>query len=256
MRVLTWNLWWRFGAYDERQPAIRSIIARENPDVVLLQEVSRDDEQAQRLGHEFGLQVATTDDRWPMANAILSRWPISRVEQVALPGVDGTDGPRRLLSAVVGAPHGEWPVGCTHLSHRFDESDVRLAQVDVIADHVNERRGDPANDRPFVLGGDFNAVPESDEIRRLTGRTSVRHRNLVFNDVWELCGDGAGHTWSGANPYQADANWPNRRIDYLFVSWPRPKPIGHPRWVHLAGVEPVDGVQASDHYAVVADFVV
>jgi len=157
---------------------------------------------------------------------------------------------------VAATPWGDWPFGCTHLAHRFDESDVRVAQVDVIADHLRDLRGDPAHDRPVIVGGDFNAVPDSDEIRRLTGRTAVRHRNLVLNDVWEQCGEGAGHTWSGTNPYQADANWPNRRIDYLFVTWPRPKPAGHPRRAWLAGVDAVNGVQPSDHYAVVADFVV
>ncbi|MEY3093318.1 MAG: hypothetical protein RLZZ269_1651 [Actinomycetota bacterium] len=256
MRVMTWNIWWQFGPYAERQPAIGRVLAAESPDVVLLQEVSRDDEQAQRLASELGYHVAVTHDRWPMANAILSRWPLSRIEQVSLPGLDGADGPRRLLTAVAATPWGDWPFGCTHLAHRFDESDVRVAQVDVIADHLRDLRGDPAHDRPVIVGGDFNAVPDSDEIRRLTGRTAVRHRNLVLNDVWEQCGEGAGHTWSGTNPYQADANWPNRRIDYLFVTWPRPKPAGHPRRAWLAGVDAVNGVQPSDHYAVVADFVV
>ena len=256
MRVMTWNVWWKFGPYAERQPAIGRVLATENPDVLMLQEVSRDDEQAQRIAHELGFHVVITQDRWPMANAILARWPLRDVEQISLPGLDGADGPRRFLTAIADTPTGAWPLGCTHLAHRFDESDVRSVQVDAIADHVLERRGDPTKDHPMIVGGDFNAVPDSDEIRRLTGRTSVRHRNLVFNDVWEQCGEGAGHTWSGANPYQSEANWPNRRIDYLFVTWPRPKPIGHPRRAWLAGIDAVDGTQPSDHYAVVADFVV
>jgi hypothetical protein len=37
------------------------------------------------------------------------------------------------------------------------------------------------------------------------------------------------------------------------VTWPRPKTLGNPIRVWLAGVEPVGGVQASDHFAVVAD---
>jgi hypothetical protein len=37
------------------------------------------------------------------------------------------------------------------------------------------------------------------------------------------------------------------------VSWPRPRPLGNPSQVWLAGVDPVEGVQPSDHAAVVAD---
>ena len=61
--------------------------------------------------------------------------------------------------------------------------------------------------------------------------------------------------WSAANPYLADSTMPERRIDYLLVSWPRPRPLGNPMRCWLAGVAPVDGVQPSDHYAVAADLV-
>ena len=64
-----------------------------------------------------------------------------------------------------------------------------------------------------------------------------------------------GHTWATANPYLADGAMPNRRLDYLLVSWPRPRPAGNPVRCWLAGTEAVDGVQPTDHYAVVADLV-
>jgi len=46
---------------------------------------------------------------------------------------------------------------------------------------------------------------------------------------------------------------PNRRLDYVMVSWPRRRGAGHVASCALAGTTPVDGVWASDHYAVVAD---
>ncbi|MEY3166519.1 MAG: hypothetical protein RLZZ343_322 [Actinomycetota bacterium] len=253
IRVLTWNLWWHFGPWQERQSVIEKVLADENPDVVFLQEVHTTEQQAQDFAATLNYQVVVTQSEWHMGNAILSRWPIIRHGQVALPNAKGDPAHRRALFAVLDSPWGPWPVICTHLDHRFDESNVRMLQVDAIADLALSLRGDPKIDLPVLLGGDFNAVPDSDEIRRLTGRTSVRHPNLVFADMWELCGEDSGHTWSSANPYLADANWPNRRLDYLFVSWPRPKPAGHPSKVWLAGVNPIDGVQGSDHYAVVAD---
>jgi hypothetical protein len=87
---------------------------------------------------------------------------------------------------------------------------------------------------------------------------------IVFTDVWEQAGGhGAGvdpgHTWRAANPHTADSAWPNRRLDYLLVSWPRPKPVGNPIEAWTVGTDAieVDGrpVWPSDHAAVVADFV-
>jgi hypothetical protein len=80
-------------------------------------------------------------------------------------------------------------------------------------------------------------------------------RRMVFSDCWELAGGGDGATWRSDNPYQEATAWPNRRLDYLFVGWPRPKPVGNPIAVRLAGERPVDGVWASDHAAVVAELV-
>lgn len=261
MRVLTWNLWWSFGPWQDRQAAIRAVLATQSADVLFLQETIPAHHQAAQLADYLGLHVVETG-RDPegsggrasgMANAILSRWPISEFTQIALPARPSEPAVRTALACVVDTPWGPWPMVTTHLDHRFDSSDQRLRQVDVVADAVRDLLERTDSDLPAIVGGDFNAVPDSDEIRRMTGRSEVRHRNLVFNDVWELRGEGPGHTWSSSNPHLRDANWPNRRIDYLFVTWPRPKPAGHPTRVWLAGEDPVDGVVASDHFAVVAD---
>ena len=253
MRLMTWNIWHHFGPWQERQLAIEHVIRTENPDVLFMQEVHTSERQAENLATQLGYNAAVTTSPWNMGNAILSRWPIVRFGQVALPNAAGEPAHRRALWAVLETPWGEWPVIGTHLDHRFDESHVRQLQVDAISDLVLTLRNDPTADLPVLIGGDFNAVPDSDEIRRLTGRSEVKNRNVVFADMWELKGDGLGHTWSDRNEYLANANWPNRRLDYLFVTWPRPKPVGNPVRAWLAGVEPVARVQASDHFAVVAD---
>ena len=257
MRVLTWNLWWTFGPWEERQKAIIGVLEREDADVVMLQETIPSLEQAAQIARRLGFDHVETSiagrGLQGMANAILSRWPISSSTQVVLPSGEGKAAFRTALMGRLETPWGLWPVGTTHLDHAFDGSAIRLMQVDALADLVRSELEVTDGNLPAVIGGDFNAVPDSDEIRRLTGRTQVRHSNLVFADVWEQCGDGPGYTWDGSNPYLADANWPNRRIDYLFVTWPRPKPAGHPSRVWLAGIDPIDDVVASDHYAVVAD---
>lgn len=257
LRILTWNLWWTFGPWEERQQAIRAVLRTESPDVVCLQETIAGSDQVEdlagHLGCHWALSSIESRPHQGMANAILSRWPILTSRSVVLPSGEGRPSVRTVLVCQLDTPWGRWPVATTHLEHSFDASSVRLEQVDVVADVVREERAACDGELPVLIGGDFNAVPDSDEIRRMTGRSAVRHPHLVFADVWELRGSGPGHTWSSANPYLHDANWPNRRIDYLFVTWPRPKPAGHPIAVWLAGTEPVNGVMPSDHFAVVAD---
>ena len=56
-----------------------------------------------------------------------------------------------------------------------------------------------------MVAGDLNAIPDSDEIRSVTGRRPPPVEGLIFSDAWELAGDGSpGHTWSKANEYIAD----------------------------------------------------
>ena len=129
-------------------------------------------------------------------------------------------------------------------------------QARAVARYVAAHRGDPAAAHPPVVAGDLNAVPDADEIRLLTGRTAVPVPGLVFQDAWEVAGDGGpGVTWTRRNPYCAEAAWPERRLDYILVGWPRPRPLGNPVSCRVVGADPVDGIQPSDHYAVVADLV-
>lgn len=274
MRVASWNLWWRFGPWNERQPAIREHLRRIDADVVLLQEVfgpddEHDDDQAHDLAIDLGYHwIATTTNegaRTAFGNGVLSRWPILEHDQRRLLRPDATRSYRTALWALLDHPDGPQPVATTHLDWQYDRSRIRQAQLDdlVVWLGTHQPSGarserDQLDQRPLILGGDFNAVPESDEIRRLVGLsdpygsedTPIR----VFTDAWAACGEGPGHTWTRANEYSADAQWPRRRLDYLFVGWPRPKPTGNPLEARICGTEPINGVLASDHACVVAEF--
>jgi endonuclease/exonuclease/phosphatase family metal-dependent hydrolase len=101
--------------------------------------------------------------------------------------------------------------------------------------------------------GDFNADPASEEIRMLTGRTSVPVPRLVFVDAWDVAGDGSGYTWSNDNPFAARDLEPDRRIDYVLVGWPKARGAGHVVGARVVAIDAVDGVYPSDHYAVLAE---
>jgi endonuclease/exonuclease/phosphatase family metal-dependent hydrolase len=89
--VMTWNLWWRFGPFEQRQQAIVDVIRSVDPDILCLQEVWSDatDDQSEQLAEVLGMHSTRTDpvfyDGQSFGNAILTRWPVDRIASEALP---------------------------------------------------------------------------------------------------------------------------------------------------------------------------
>jgi endonuclease/exonuclease/phosphatase family metal-dependent hydrolase len=258
LSVLTWNLWWRFGPWEERLPAIVETVRRLEPDIAALQEVWVADgtSSAQVIADALGYHVAVAHrleiDGVGFGNAVISRWPITETDMVPLPGpAKGNDEERLVLLAVVDAPRDPVQVYSTHLNWRHDHSAIRQAQVAELCHMVAAHR---PRDYPPVVCGDFNAEPHSDEIRMLTGQASVPVEGLVFRDAWTAPGcDGPGHTWTDENPYAKVEHEHQRRIDYVLTGWRRNDGRGAPLSCKVVGNEPIDGVWPSDHYGVMAN---
>jgi endonuclease/exonuclease/phosphatase family metal-dependent hydrolase len=255
--VATWNLWWRFGPWEERLAAILATLERLDPDVLCLQEVWReaDDSSATRVAehlgdrhvvHSPGLDI----DGVGFGNAIVSRWPIAGSDWRALSEPAEHAENRTVLRADIDGPRGVLRVFCTHLHWRLDHSHVRQQQVRETCEFVSSS---PDRTFPAVLCGDLNADPSSDELRMLTGRATVPVPPLVFWDAWEMAGDGPGNTWSNANPFARLELDIDRRIDFVLSGFPKPGGRGACTRAGLVGTEPVDGVFPSDHYGVVAE---
>jgi endonuclease/exonuclease/phosphatase family metal-dependent hydrolase len=136
---------------------------------------------------------------------------------------------------------------------------VRLEQVRFIADHVVQLAPDDREDcLPAVLMGDFNADPDSDEIRYLRGLHGVDGRSVFFTDAWSYVnGVAPGFTFDRGNAFAARAHEPPRRIDYIFVRGPDAKFRGEPLETRLAFTRSAKTSQgpvwASDHFGVVTD---
>jgi endonuclease/exonuclease/phosphatase family metal-dependent hydrolase len=164
--------------------------------------------------------------------------------------------PNIALRAFIDGPRGPLLAISTHLTPLLHRSEQRVAQVRALVEFAAE--ADWGAQNPFgrtIIGGDFNAHPDSDEIRLMTGRTAPHRRGFVFLDAWESGGDGSpGHTVAKENPHTAPLLFPNWRFDYIFARWPSgPGGVGHPVRTRVAGVEVIDGIVPSDHYAVVSD---
>jgi endonuclease/exonuclease/phosphatase family metal-dependent hydrolase len=257
LRVLTWNLWWRFGPWEARQPAILETLRRIDADVIALQETWDDPGSSQvrdladALGYHHAYGTGFAEFPETFGNAVLSRWPIDATETRPLPAVEGLDELRVVLRAEIDGPRGAFDVYSTHTNWRLDQSHVRQLQVTGICELVQQRPDDLV--LPPIVCGDFNADPDSDEIRMMTGKAAVPVPKLVFIDAWAAVGDSPGFTWSNANPFAAADLEPDRRIDYVFVGYPRPGGAGHVTGARVEAVEPVGGVHPSDHYAMYAE---
>ena len=271
MRVVTWNLWWRFGPWQERRKAILAVLRELRPDVVGLQEVWADggENLAEWLAGELGLHwtwaPSHASGTWqrrldePLAatvrigNAVLSRWPVTGHDVLPLPAPPDLDDGRLALYARLAAPGHEVPFFTVHLTSALHASDVRRRQVTALAGFVARHREGTAF--PPVVTGDFNAWPDSDEIRLFGGyRTAPAVPGQVFHDAWEYADPAApSATWDRANPYVARGGSPSARVDYIHVGPPGPGRVGRVLGVRRAGDGPVDGVWPSDHAAVVAE---
>lgn len=255
-RVATLNIWSRFGPWEERLVAIRESLRRLAPDVIGMQEVLRGPEldQAALIAAELGYKVAwgkaSENHGFPLGNAILSRWPILRSEVVPLPN-GGTDEQRSVVFAELDAPFAKVPVFCTHLNWKLHHGHVRQLQVRAVADTV-ARLAPVRVSFPPVLVGDFNAEPDSDEMRFLRGLTGLGGPCVYFADAFHLAGEGAGATFSKRNPFAEYLREPERRIDYIYVRGPDDSQRGEPVEASLCFDEPHEGAYPSDHFGVVA----
>ena len=271
---MTWNVQGRIGDWTARHAALRSQIEQTAPDVLTLQEswVEPDGAtQAACLSDELGMHTVTAADlagfdRYPEAtywvvNAVLSRWPLTIERLCPLPDENGEPTWRHVLVTRVHRPAedgGPFIAAGTHLEHGLENSERRSVQLAALITHLADTLGDATQRRdalPAILAGDLNCTPESDEYRRATGLAPGAVPGFTLVDAWTAAGNtDPGHTWSARNPLvPRRAIHPHRRLDYVMVSTPRRPGAGHINRCRLAGTEAVDGVWASDHFAVVAE---
>ena len=261
LSVLTLNLWHDQGPWPERAARIRGWIDRLAPDLIGFQEALRlpgHDQVSELLGpRRYHLAFAAASPFWrageearrgEFGNAIASRFPIAGQEAIALP--DAGDGETRsALSVTVQAPPGSVALTCTHLNWKLHHGWVREQQVVALCDFALRRR--PKDGFPPLLVGDFNAEPDSAEVRYVTGLQSIGGWSVAFLDAWRVAGGGSpGITWSNANVYARGEREPDRRIDYVFAGPPGRDGLGQITACRVVCDAEESGVWPSDHFGV------
>jgi endonuclease/exonuclease/phosphatase family metal-dependent hydrolase len=276
LRVATLNIWNKSGPWPARLALIREQLSELSPDVVGLQEVLRlvvddgnspvpspENDQASEIAAGLGYHVAYAvaaeyAGGLKFGNALLSRHKIRDARTVRLPGADSGE-TRSLLYALLETPWGHLPTFVTHLNWKLHHGAVRLQQVLYLAERIFALAPVEADLLPPVLMGDFNADPESDEIRYLKGQHVIDGRSVYFADVWSYAepSAGSGATYARDNAYALKNGEPNRRIDYIFVRGPDRQMRGEPYNVRRAfdrsSTSDHELVWPSDHYGLVCD---
>jgi len=220
---------------------IARVIAREDPDIVCLQELdverfrSGGVDQARAIAEHLRVDyhfhaVAELDDGGRFGNAVLSRHPLHLLETRPLPAAPRAKEvlnleDRGALLVALEVKGVRFRIVNTHLS--ILASERRHQARALLADDF---LGNPAWEGPILLAGDLNAAPRSWTVRQL----ETRLRNSVPRDERSL------RTWTGRTPL--------RRIDHVLVS----EDI-EVRHVYVPRTE-LSRV-ASDHLPLVVDFI-
>jgi endonuclease/exonuclease/phosphatase (EEP) superfamily protein YafD len=160
IKVLSLNLW-----IAKDYDAVARVIEREDPDLVMLQEV-RDHHVAElfpRLTQRFPHVVKNRYDV-----ALLARTPLTAVQQYA----ESSSTPS-LITALWTSPAGmTYRVGSVHLAWPF-HPDAQLRHADWIAQTAQQESA------PMILAGDFNLTPWSYMLNRLTYTSGLRRQGLI-----------------------------------------------------------------------------
>jgi endonuclease/exonuclease/phosphatase family metal-dependent hydrolase len=261
LRVLTLNVWARHGDWPSRRAALATGLRQADADLMCFQEtvVTGDDDQVQELIgpgyhviHHGGREADGT------GLSVASRWPLRILLEEALlvtPRVDPRELAARVAVLEVAAPAPFGPLLLVHhkptfrLGYEYERELQAVAAARLVAGL--------ATDRPVIVAGDFDDVPESASIRFWRGLQSLDRMSVRYLDAWEVHHrDEPGHTFTPRNPLVLGGNWPllpPRRIDYIMVGCGDTGPHLRIAGCRLAFDEPIDRTWASDHFGVVAD---
>ena len=199
LKILCYNL--RFGELASLEE-LATFIKEQNPDIVALQEVDVKTHRP-RAPHQNGKNfiaelafhtgmLSAYGKTIPYAGgyygiAILSKFPLAKVERIYLPKIENGSEQRAVLVADVEYSEGEYfTFASTHIS--YVTSEERQTQVKKLNEVLLARS------YPVIVAGDFNAWPDTKEISE---------------------GMSAWKTVSNMEP-TVPANAPRNTIDYIF----------------------------------------
>ena len=211
LRLLTLNLWNISEPLEPRFRALAEGLKKLGPEIVCLQEVSRDPKSGRSQAEIVADMCRLKHHVGENGLSIISSQPVVRSAIEPLPEMPD-DPPRQVLLAEFVVEARPLLIINTHLAYRPKLVEGRKKQVQAMLAAI--RRHDPKpRDCPKVLCGDFNDVADSPAIRLVLGD------DIGFRDAFSECHPRSqGYTYSPRNPY-VERSWnENERIDYVFLT--------------------------------------
>lgn len=212
--------------------AIAKVIALQKPDLVALQEVDVNIKRsgnmnqaaylAEKLGMYFYFAKAIDHDGGDYGVVVLSKFPIIEQGILKFSRIEGRKAEDRVLATVtIKLKSGKKiKFASTHLDHVKDEA-LRLIQISEIEQQAKKEK------KPFIVAGDFNAVPSSATIQQL---------DKTFTRTCSDCG------------FTIPVVIPKRTID--FIAYKQNKKVS------VLHHEVIQEHLASDHLPIVAKIVI
>lgn len=212
LRVLVYNVHaGKDVARADNLERVAEVVRSTGAELVLLQELDRGTERSGRVDQParlaaltgmhaaFGKTLSYQGGEYGVA--LLSRWPITGDTLLLLdpPEVraDPAFEPRGVLRARIARPGAALYALSTHLDASGGDAHRRREVAALLEAAGRLREGGV----PVLLGGDFNATPESAVVAEVL--------RAGWRDAWAECGQGEGFTFP--------AGAPRKRIDYLFL---------------------------------------
>lgn len=238
LRVATFNVWFDSFENELRREAVLSILEREEPDVIALEEVTQ----------PFLDALLATP--WIRSHYAVSRTRLElalRYDVVMLSRLTGqftahtlTSNMGRKLHAVeLETTDGLVTVAGIHLESMREMTPTRLTQIDECLPLL-------CRAATAIWLGDFNAGPLSEEDLRI---------RAAFRDAWDELLSEPGYTRDTTQNAMLARLKDDRhqRIDRIFVK----SEAFEPRSIRMLGTEPIDGTSGqvfpSDHFGLVAE---
>ncbi len=280
MKIASYNIQFGIGA-DGKYDLSRIAASLDGADIIALQEVTRgfpgNDARdmvteiealfpayfaAFGAGADMHLDFSRAEGRiverrLQFGNMLLSRYPLLSLRNLLLPRsvtLDRLNYQRAALEAIVETPVGAVRIFSTHLDHM--SADERLAQIGFLRRRLSGFAlegaamtggaeygvSDPPMAEDFILLGDFNMEPESEEHVAMAGRKELDgRRNLRAGqpvDVFERLDARSDKAITWSHPSFADGQ--GKWVDYSFVS-PGLVPRLGAAWID-------DTASGSDHF--------
>jgi endonuclease/exonuclease/phosphatase family metal-dependent hydrolase len=217
LSLITINTWKCEGDYIPRIKYLAEELLKLNPDIVLCQECfycgSKDVSTLNYLAKELEMHQSYIPARKKQrlfmneyvdsesGLGVLSKFEIKKIDFCLLPNVPGDD-ERMLQKLTIKLNNGQkLQIINVHLTHISTIENHRLNQIEFIIEQIQNIAD------LFIMGGDFNALPDSEEINRLISKAEVIDLFNAFDPFFVRS--------SLVEPFEKDQKL---NVDYLFTA--------------------------------------